>query len=197
MEDHIRRFGEFVDSLGLDKITLVVQDWGGVIGLGWAVQNKDKVARLVIMNTLGFPIEWDDIKTGKYGYSFLWTLSRLWIYKIPYLEKLLLQDLSAIKMLIPMGTHHKEKLTHEVMRGYKYPYPTPESRRTFRAGPRQLPMTPSHHTFKLLKSIGHGLKGWVVPTQLIWGMKDPVFSKYFINKFEDYLPNHEPDPTLS
>ncbi len=43
-----------VSKLGLTGVTLVVQDWGGVIGLGWAVRNKPLVKRLVILNTTGY-----------------------------------------------------------------------------------------------------------------------------------------------
>src|SRR5579864_4178610 len=44
----------FIDALGLDAITLVVQDWGGLIGLTVAAEMQDRFARLVIMNT-GLP----------------------------------------------------------------------------------------------------------------------------------------------
>ena len=38
------------------KITLVVHDWGGMIGLGWALRHPERVARLVILNTGAFPL---------------------------------------------------------------------------------------------------------------------------------------------
>jgi haloalkane dehalogenase len=49
MRAHIARLGLFIDTLGLDGITLVVQDWGGVIGLGWAVAHKPRVERVARM----------------------------------------------------------------------------------------------------------------------------------------------------
>jgi len=36
------------------KITLVLHDWGGMIGMAWAVRHPEKVARLVILNTAAF-----------------------------------------------------------------------------------------------------------------------------------------------
>ncbi len=42
---------QFVDALGLQKVTLVVQDWGGVLGLTLPVSHPDLVQRLLIMNT--------------------------------------------------------------------------------------------------------------------------------------------------
>jgi haloalkane dehalogenase len=41
----------FIESLGLDGINLVVQDWGGLIGLTVATEMQDRIARLIIMNT--------------------------------------------------------------------------------------------------------------------------------------------------
>src|SRR6187397_1873188 len=44
-----------VEHLGLDGgLTLVVHDWGGAIGLGYATRHPDRVARLVILNTAAF-----------------------------------------------------------------------------------------------------------------------------------------------
>ncbi len=48
---HVAHFGALMDELELDGITLVVQDWGGPIGLAWAVEHPDRVKRLVLLNT--------------------------------------------------------------------------------------------------------------------------------------------------
>ena len=36
-------------------LTLVVHDWGGMIGMAWAAKHRDRIARLVVMNTAAFP----------------------------------------------------------------------------------------------------------------------------------------------
>ena len=48
---HYDRLARFVDALGLSGLTVVVQDWGGPLGLRYAAQHPDRVARLVILNT--------------------------------------------------------------------------------------------------------------------------------------------------
>lgn len=48
---HVAHFGALMDELELDGITLVVQDWGGPIGLAWAVEHPERVKRLVLLNT--------------------------------------------------------------------------------------------------------------------------------------------------
>ena len=51
LERHVAHFGALMDELELDGITLVVQDWGGPIGLAWAVEHPERVKRLVLLNT--------------------------------------------------------------------------------------------------------------------------------------------------
>ena len=48
---HTGSIAKLVEELDLRDVTVVVQDWGGPIGLRFAVEHPDRVARLVIMNT--------------------------------------------------------------------------------------------------------------------------------------------------
>lgn len=54
-ERHVEALGEFVDELGLQRVVLVVHDWGGLIGLRWACENPDRIAALLISDTGFFP----------------------------------------------------------------------------------------------------------------------------------------------
>jgi len=51
---HVDTLWAFIEKLGLSGLTLVVQDWGGLIGLRVAAEHPERVFRLVIMNT-GLP----------------------------------------------------------------------------------------------------------------------------------------------
>ena len=191
MRAHIMRLDLFVTKLGLKEITLVVQDWGGIIGLGWAVRHKELIKRLVILNTTGFlpanPKEQGSVRSLPWGMFLLWGL------KIPVLGELFVQGMNGFaRVLLPLATHHKERLNAKVMAGYLEPYPNWRSRRAHLASVRQIPTLPSHPTWRLLRETGKELTGWQVPTQLIWGMKDPVFVPWFLEEFERRLPNHAP-----
>ena len=191
MRAHIMRLKSFVDQLGLKDITFVGQDWGGIIGLGWAVYHKHLLKRLVILNTAGFAPDFRELAKSKGPVP--WAFPMLWALKIPVLGELFVQGLNGFaKYLIPLATCHRERLTPEVMRGYLEPYPTWGSRRAHLKSVRQIPMLPSHPTWQLLRDIGKNLQGWAVPTQIIWGTKDPVFVPWFAEKFEQMLPNHRP-----
>ena len=54
-EEHVEAIGEFVDAESLGPVALVVHDWGGLIGLRWAVQHPEAVKALVLMGTGFFP----------------------------------------------------------------------------------------------------------------------------------------------
>ncbi len=54
--EHSEGIERFVDRLGLKDVTLIVQDWGGPVGLGLAVRRPELVKRLVIGNTWGWPL---------------------------------------------------------------------------------------------------------------------------------------------
>jgi haloalkane dehalogenase len=58
-EDHARNLERLIEALGLRDITLVVQDWGGPIGLSHAVRSPGSVKRLVIMNTWMWSVRGD------------------------------------------------------------------------------------------------------------------------------------------
>lgn len=50
-ENSLDRLGAWIDALQLDKIVLVVHDWGGFVGLAWACENPDRIEALVISDT--------------------------------------------------------------------------------------------------------------------------------------------------
>lgn len=54
-ERHVESIEQFRTKLGLDRVALVVHDWGGLIGLWWACEHPDAVTALVISATGFFP----------------------------------------------------------------------------------------------------------------------------------------------
>ncbi len=195
MRAHILRLQSFVSKLGLRDLTLVVQDWGGIIGLGWAVRNKPLVKRLVIMNTAGFGLPSRktllEMKPKPWGFLMLYPL------KLPIVGEAFVQGANGfVKRILPAGIHHSERLDARVMEGYLEPYPTWASRRAHLASVRQIPLSRRHPTMRLLQESGAELDGWTVPTQLVWGMRDPVFVPWFLEEFERRLPNHAPSVKL-
>ena len=68
---HAQHLEELVVSLDLQNVTLVVQDWGGPIGLGMATRQPERISRMLIMNTWAWSIDLDD--PGDYHELVAWT----------------------------------------------------------------------------------------------------------------------------
>ncbi|MGM0759906.1 MAG: alpha/beta fold hydrolase [Thermodesulfobacteriota bacterium] len=58
-QDHADNLIALIEALGFKNITLVVQDWGGPIGLSCAVTHPENVASIVIMNSWARPVNRD------------------------------------------------------------------------------------------------------------------------------------------
>ncbi len=122
-----------------------------------------------------------------------WGFALLWSLKVPGLGEVFVQGLNGFaKFILPLAIEHRERLSKDVMAGYLDPYPTWSSRRAHLESVRQIPMGRGHPTWQLLRETGAKLTGWQVPTQLIWGMRDPVFVPWFLEEFERRLPNRAP-----
>src|SRR4051812_46976273 len=105
------------DGLGLRDVTLVGQDWGGLIGLRLVAEHPDRFARVVAANT-GLP-------TGDFDMPEIWWQFRKAVESAPDLD---------IGRLVASGC--TEGLTDPVRAAYDAPFPD----EAFKAGPRAMPL---------------------------------------------------------
>jgi haloalkane dehalogenase len=104
------------DVLDLHDVTVVGQDWGGLIGLRLAAEHPSRVARIVAANT-GLP-------TGEHGMPAVWWQFRRAVETAETLD---------IGRFVQAGC--RTKLTDEVREAYDAPFPTEEHK----VGPRVMP----------------------------------------------------------
>lgn len=110
------------DVLGLRDLTLVGQDWGGLIGLRLVAERPDRFARVVAANT-GLP-------TGDEGMPDVWWQFRRTVEQAENLD---------IGRLIQSGC--RTRLPDAVRGAYDAPFPD----ESFKAGPRAMPaLVPTH-----------------------------------------------------
>ncbi len=100
---------------GIEDATVVVQDWGGLLGLKWVADHVDQVGRLLIMNT----------GLGLAGENKAFAAWRNFVEQNPDLP---------IGFILQGAT--KTDLSEEVVAGYESPWPTAESK----AGPAKFPL---------------------------------------------------------
>ncbi len=153
-ERHVEHATGQLDQLDLDDVTVVVQDWGGAIGLRWAVEHADQVGRLVVMNTGLF--------TGRVSKGFMaW---REFAERTPDLP---------IGMIMQGAT--TTELSPEVIAGYEAPFPTPESKAGAQAFPLLVPLTAEDPGVKEMLEVQDALSRWDKPALVAFSDADPVF----------------------
>src|SRR6185437_13513156 len=143
-----------LESLDVQGVTAVVQDWGGPIGLRWAVANAERVARLVILNTGLF--------TGRVSQGFLaW---RDFAVKNPDLP---------VGLVISGAT--ATDVAPEVVAAYEAPFPTPESKAGAAQFPVIVPTSDEEAGAAEMREVADALSRWDKPALVAFSDQDPVF----------------------
>jgi haloalkane dehalogenase len=175
LERHIANLERLVDELGLERITLVVHDWGGPIGLGFAGRHPERVARLVISNTAAFA-----------GPAPL----RIRACRTPLLGALAVRGLNAFARLATvMAVEDPGSMAPEVKRGYLAPYSSWATRIATLRFVEDIPLSPEHASWPALLEVERGLARLAEkPVCLIWGEKDWCFTPDYRRGFEQRLP---------
>ncbi|HUE33888.1 MAG TPA: haloalkane dehalogenase [Mycobacterium sp.] len=151
---HSKLVTEVLGALDVREATVVVQDWGGPIGLRWAVENADRVAALAIFNTGLF--------TGRVSKGFLaW---RDFAQKNPDLP---------VGFVIQGAT--ATELPGDVVAAYDAPFPNPESKAGAAQFPLIVPTTEDSVGAKEMRAITNELSRWNKPALVAFSDLDPVF----------------------
>ncbi|ALJ00611.1 hypothetical protein DC20_18575 [Rufibacter tibetensis] len=173
LDAHQQNLALLVEHLQLDNVTLVMHDFGGPIGLGWALQNPDKVARLVIMNTWMWPLT--HVKSMMQGSKFFGSSVGKFLYTTLNFSP---------RFLLPLAFFHKEKLTKEIHQHYLLPFADKKER----LGPWNFAKALAGETtyFEELLKLKQSLTE--KPTLILWGTKDKLIPASFLEIWKQTLP---------
>ena len=146
-----------LEDLDLRDATVVVHDWGGPIGLRLAVEQPDRIARLVVMDTGLF--------TGHQRMSEAWQAFRAFVERT---------DDIPVSLLVRRGC-----LTDPgdaVAEAYDAPFPSAASKAGARAFPLMIPLTPDAPGAAAGQRVLEGLREDERPTLMLWADSDPILS---------------------
>jgi pimeloyl-ACP methyl ester carboxylesterase len=179
LEQHIRNLEALLDSLNVDRLTMFLHDWGGPIGMGYALRHPDRVKRFVIFNTAAFPAARIPLRIN--------------LCKLPIFGAMAVRGLNAFAGLAPaMACVKHERMTSAVKAGYLAPYDSYAHRIALLRFVQDIPMRPTHPTYRLVEEIGRGLTTFKdKPMLLIWGAQDWCFTEEFLAMWRERFPNAE------
>jgi pimeloyl-ACP methyl ester carboxylesterase len=167
-KNHSKTLETFILDQQLYNITLVVHDFGGPIGLAFAIKHADRIKNLVILNSWMWSCEQDPefIKMNKLLKSSL----------LPFLYRYF--NFSP-RYLLPR-TFGENRISKKILRQYTSPFATCEQREGTLAFAKSL--LNDHGWFQALWY--HRQSIAAKPTLFIWGMKDPFIKFHHLDKFQ-------------
>jgi len=179
LESRVKDLDSLITRLKInEKINLVLHDWGGMIGLAWAVDHPDKIDKIIITNTSGF-----FLPKGKRFPFRLWLIKTIKIFAIPAVLGLNVFAKGALFL----GS--KTKLAPDVKKGLVEPYNSWKNRIATLKFVQDIPLTPNDQSYALVNHVEQNLKRLDQTSLLfLWGAKDFVFDLTFLNEFKSRFP---------
>jgi haloalkane dehalogenase len=178
LSDRIADLGFLMDSVDLNEpVHLIVHDWGGPIGLGWAGANPNRVASVTLMNTgLRLPTKFS--LPGRLGF----------FRQTGFLGQFLSNRLNLFLWgLIRHGT--VRPLSKTAVSGLTAPYRIPLHRQAIGRFVADIPLSPSHSSWGTLQNVDRSFAALSqVPVFFVWGLQDFVFTPAFLADFQARRP---------
>ncbi|MGJ3245886.1 MAG: alpha/beta fold hydrolase [Elainellaceae cyanobacterium] len=182
---HGDRCEALLESLNLRDATIIVQDWGGPIGLTWAARHPDRVSSLVVLNTFVHR------PSGKVPLPL-----PLRLFRTPIIGEVMVKGLHAFVrfFLFKDGLVYPQRLGNREKAAYLAPHPTWSSRTAILTFPREIPAGPNGRISdfvavihdQLLSAFSHK------PVFIAWPMKDVAFGPDILqNLWLQDFPNAE------
>lgn len=181
LERRVDDLEALLEHLGLrENLTLVLHDWGGMIGWAYAARHPERVKRFVILNTSAF-----HLPASK---PFPW---QLWLTRTP-LGALLVRGLNAFAGSAARVCAKRRPLSPALRAAYKAPYDSWGNRIAVLRFVQDIPLRPADPGYAIVSGVEAKLPDFRRHPMLIcWGERDFVFDKHFLACWERAFPEAE------
>ena len=174
-------FEAFLETVACrEALTLVLHDWGGMIGMAYAVRHPERVKRIVMMNSAAFHLP-----------ASMQLPASIWSVRNTRLGSYCVQRFN----LFCRGATWLATAKHmpkELRDAYCAPYETYADRLATLRFVQDIPLAPGDAAYDAVSEVEAGLKAFCeTPILLLWGMKDFVFDGRVLKLFEQRWPHAE------
>jgi haloalkane dehalogenase len=155
-----------------------MHDWGGMIGMAFAVRHPERIKRLVVLNTAAFGLPASKplpvaLKLGRDS----------------GLGAFLIRGLNAFSAAAAWVGCKRQPMNAELRALYQAPYDTWENRIATLRFVQDIPLSPGDRAWELVQATSRGLETLQgVPMLIGWGLKDFVFDQHFLAEWEQRFP---------
>ncbi len=173
---HAENVHALVERLDLERVTLVVHDWGGAIGMSLVSRAPGRFARLLVLNTAAFP-----------GPMPL----RIRACRAPLIGPFLVERMNAFAGMLPhYGVADPTQFSAAARAGFAHPYRTPADRIAIRRFVEDIPTSTNHPSWKELATASQAVARFVAkPVSIVWGQRDWCFTPRFRGQWQSRLPD--------
>ncbi|TFD64178.1 alpha/beta fold hydrolase [Cryobacterium ruanii] len=176
LKRRVRDLGDLTDALDLaGPVITLGHDWGGVVSLGWAVDHPELLAGVMLLNTAVHHPEGDPIPA-----PLRLALGRGILGPATVATPAFLATTLALA---------HPPLSTEVKRGYRAPYLTSARRGGIGGFVADIPVALAHESRPELDRIAAAVRSLSVPTLLLWGPRDPIFSDRYLDDLVERMPH--------
>ncbi len=167
-----------VAHLGLTRVHLVVHDWGGAIGFGFAARRPELIGRIAILNTGAFPSR--SIP------------ARIALCKTAFPGTALVRGLNGFAGPAVWMSMQRRTLSPDEKRGYLLPYDSWAHRVAVDAFVKDIPMSADHPSWATLAAAAAGIARFRQnPVLIVWGGRDFCFHDGFYAEWRERLPDSD------
>lgn len=179
LERRVADLETLLDHLGIKYgVTIIAHDWGGMIGMAYAVRHPERVRRIVLMNTAAFfPPPSKTLPIS------------LRLARGP-LGALLVRGFNAFSLGATYFCALRRPMSTEVRAGYTFPYGNWADRIATHRFVQDIPMGPGDRAYDMVRTTQDGLYRLKdVPLLILWGGKDFVFDQDFLTEWLKRFPS--------
>jgi haloalkane dehalogenase len=163
LEAHAAAFGALVDALDLRGVILVVQDWGGPIALRAFADRPDRLAGLVVLNTV--------IGPPRPGFKPSWFHR---FAATPLVSDVAFRGLQLPERFLWAAQGDRRSIRGDALRAYRWPLRRWADRIAPLALARMVPDSQEHPSIAPLKVSHDFATSFQGPMAIVWGDRDPV-----------------------